>query len=220
MSYISFLIPQFIAWIYLLTALAFQTDSVFHSTFWFYIPPLIIFTAPVMGLILKHGLHAVRDNSFWLYLCFLAPFAILYPWVLTGGHSYPGYGGFLYFMEWLTKYPNLGPVNIQVLIGLVCIIAVGILPSFYAYQALSEKPRVANLLLLFSLCLIAFAPVFIRLDLMLWITGFSGNVPAQRSGGGLYGFDLLYGPLLHTTPLLVMIWHVISIMIKKPANYY
>lgn len=220
MSYISFLIPQFIAWIYLLTALAFQTDSVLHNTMWFYLPPLIIIITPALGLILKHGLHAVRDNNFWLYLCFLAPFAVLYPWVITGGHSYPGYGGFLYFMEWLTKHPNLGPINIQVFIGMVCIIALALLPSVYAHQALSDRPRIAMLLLLFSVCLIAFAPVFVRLDLMLWITGLTGHSPVERSGGGLYGLDLLYGPLLHTVPLLIMVWHLVTVMIKKPANYY
>ena len=220
MSYISFLIPQFIAWIYLLSALAFQTDSLMHGTIWFYLPPLVITATPILGLILKHGLHAVHDNNYWLYLCFLGPFAVLYPWVITGAHIYPGYGGFLYFMDWLTKYPNLGPLNIQVLIGMVCVIALAVLPSFYAQQALSDKPRTSVLLLLFSVCLVAFAPVFIRLDLMLWITGFTGAAPELRSGGGLYGFDLLYGPLLHTVPLLIMIWHVSSIMIKKPANYY
>jgi hypothetical protein len=220
MSYLSYLIPQFVAWLYLLTALAFQTDTVMHGTFWFYLPPLIIVSVPILGLILKHGLHTVHSNNFLLYLCFLAPFALWYPWVITGGHTYPGYGGFLYFMEWLTKHPNLGPINIQVFIGIICVIALALLPSFYANQALSEKPRAGVLLLLLSLCLIAFAPVFIRLDLMLWITGFTSTPPAERSGGGLYGFDLLYGPLLHTVPLLIMIWHVGSIMVKKPANYY
>ena len=220
MSYISFLIPQFIALIYLLTALAFKTDSVLHNTSWFYLPPLIIVTAPLVWLILKHGLRTVHNNNFWLYLCFLAPFALLYPWVITSGQTYPGYGGFLYFMEWLTKNPNLGPVNLQVFIGILCLIALATLPSVYAHQALSDKPRTATLLMLFSVCLIAFAPVFIRLDLMLWIRGFASPPPMGRAGGGLYGFDLLYGPLLHTVPLLIMIWHVGSIMIKKPANYY
>jgi hypothetical protein len=220
MPYISFLAPQFIAWIYLLTALAFHTDSVLHGTLWFSLPPLIIVTVPVAGLILKYGLHTIHNNNFLLYLCFLAPFALFYPWVITGANTYPGYGGFLYFIEWLTKYPNLGPINIQVFIGIVCVIALAMLPSVYAYQALSDRPQMAKLLLLFSLCLFAFAPVFIRLDLMLWITGFTSAPPLDRSGGGLYGYDLFFGPLLHTAPLLIMVWHIVSIMIKKPANYY
>ncbi|WP_455212060.1 hypothetical protein [Kaarinaea lacus] len=160
------------------------------------------------------------SNDFWLYLCFLAPFALWYPWVITGGSTDPGYGGILHFMEWLTKNPNVGPVNIQVLIGVICMITITALPPVYAFHALSEKPVMGRLLVLYSICLIAFTPVFIRLDLMLWITGFSDAPQQTGDNEGLYGLDLVYGPLLHTVPVAVMSWHVIATLIKKPDNYY
>lgn len=220
MLYLAFLIPLFVALIYLFSALAFKTDTVFHGTLWFHLPPLVIAAAPLAWLILKYGRQAVHsNNNFWLYMCFLTPFALIYPWVITGSTA-PGYGGFLYFMEWLTKNPNAGPVNIQVFIGILCMISIAFIPSFYAYQALSHKPRTSWLLALFSVGLIAFTPVFIQLDLMLWISGFVDTPTPARNSNGLHGLDLLYGPLLHTTPLLIMSWHVVSTIIKKPANYY
>ena len=120
-------------------------------------------------------------------------------------------------LQWLTKNPNAGAVNLQVFIGIVCMIAITALPPVYAFHALSEKPRMGRLLLLFSICLIAFMPVFIRLDLMLWISGFGGS---SSPTGGVLGLELAYGPLLHTAPLAIMSWHVVSTLIHKPANYY
>jgi hypothetical protein len=220
MLYFAFLIPLFIALIYLLTALAFKTDSVFYDTFWFDLAPLALVVASIIWLYRKFVLRRDLSNDFWLYLCFLAPFALWYPWVITSGSTDPGYGGFLYFMEWLTKNPNLGAVNLQVLIGIICMITTTVLPPVYAFHALSDKPHMSRLLLLFSICLIAFMPVFIRLDLMLWITGFGGGSHPAGASEGLHGLDLAYGPLLHTAPMAIMSWHVISALIKKPANYY
>jgi hypothetical protein len=217
MLYFAFLIPLFIALIYLLTALAFKTDSVFYDTFWFDLPPLVLIVASAIWLYRKYVLRMTLSTDFWLYLCFLAPFALWYPWVITSGPTTPGYGGFLHFMQWLTKNPNAGTVNLQVFIGIVCMIAITALPPVYAFHALSEKPRMGRLLLLFSICLIAFMPVFIRLDLMLWISGFGGS---SSPTGGVLGLELAYGPLLHTAPLAIMSWHVVSTLIHKPANYY
>ena len=126
MLYFAFLIPLFIALIYLLTALAFKTDEVFYGTFWFDLPPLVLIAAAGIWLYRKFVLRRVLSNDFWLYLCFLAPFALWYPWAITGGATTPGYGGFLYFMQWLSKNPNFGPVNIQVLIGIICMITIGL----------------------------------------------------------------------------------------------
>jgi hypothetical protein len=218
MLYFAYLIPLFIALIYLLTALAFKTDQVFYGTLWFDLPPALLFIASFIWVYRKFVLHRNLSSDFWLYLCFLAPFALWYPWVITNGSNDPGYGGFLYFVQWLSKHPNVGPVNIQVLIGMLCMLAISVLPSVYAFHALSDRPRMGRLLVLYSIGLMAFVPVLIRLDLMLWITGFSGS-PSQ-TGDGLESMALTYGPLLHTAPLAIMSWHVVTSLIKKPANYY
>lgn len=220
MLYFTFLIPLFVAVIYLFTATAFKTDSVFSGTIFFHLPPLVLTLFPVVWLILKYGLRSNQPSrEFWLYMCFLSPFAVIYPWVITSGTPSAGYGGFLYFIEWLTKHPNLGPINIQVLIGTVCVIGIALLPAIYAYQALAEKPELGKLIFYLSLFLLFFAPVFIRLDLMLWLSGWSGEPLSANNGGARQGLALLYGPLLHTAPLFVMIWHVTATIAHKPAHY-
>jgi len=216
MIYFALLIPLFIALIYLSTALAFHIDSVFYDTFWFDLPPLVLLIASFIWLYRKFVLRRTLSNDFWLYLCFLAPFALWYPWVITSGATSPGYGGILHFVQWLTKNPNFGPINIQVLIGIICKITIAVLPAFYAFHALSEKPVMSRLLILYSICLIAFMPVFIRLDLMLWIAGFGGGDESRVISGS----DFFYGPLLQTAALAIMSWHVVSALINKPANYY
>ena len=220
MIYFALLIPLFIALIYLLTALAFKIDSVFYDTFWFNLPPLVLLTASFIWLYRKFVLRRTLSNDFWLYLCFLAPFALWYPWVITSGSADPGYGGILHFMEWLTKNPNAGGVNIQVLVGIICKITITVLPPIFAFHALSDKPVMSRLLVIYSICLIAFMPVFIRLDLMLWITGFTDTPSPTDESSGIYGLDFVYGPLLQTAPLAIMTWHVVSALIHKPANYY
>src|SRR4051812_42271524 len=49
----------------------------------------------------------------------IAPLAVLYPWTLAPSHlGGIGYGGFTFFRFWLTKYPNWGPINHEVLLGI------------------------------------------------------------------------------------------------------
>jgi len=222
MIYFALLIPLFTALIYLLTALAFKVDTVFYGSFWFDLPPLVLVVSSFLWLYRKYVLRRELSTDFWLHLCFLAPFALWYPWVITrgSGGGNAGFGGFLYFVEWLSKHPNFAGVNIQVLIGLACMLAVSLLPAIYAFHALSEKPRMGMLLTIYSVCLIAFMPVFIRLDLMLWISGFSGAELQNSAQIAVHGLELAYGPLLHTAAISVMSWHVVSTLINKPANYY
>jgi hypothetical protein len=162
---------------------------------------------------MKYGMRQknLLPQDYWLYLCFLAPFAVIYPWVITSGPPMGGYGGVVFFTHWLTKYPNFGPVNIEVLIGMVCVIGVALLPALFANTATNQRPNPLVLLMLFVVNLIMFVPVFIRLDLNLWITGLLGQT------GNIEG---LYGPALHTAPFMVMTWYAIKLLIRKPASGY
>src|SRR5262245_9916714 len=54
--------------------------------------------------------------------CFLAPLALLYPWVVVPGHVGLAVGGPAFFYGWLTKYPSLGPVNVVALLGVLCLL--------------------------------------------------------------------------------------------------
>ncbi|WP_455204984.1 hypothetical protein, partial [Kaarinaea lacus] len=108
MLYFLCLTPVFLAVIYLISALAFNSDSVFSGTVLYHLPPLILALFPFAWFAVKYRFHffQLREN-FWLYLCFLAPLAVIYPWVITSGPPASGSGGYLFFAHWLTKYPNL-----------------------------------------------------------------------------------------------------------------
>lgn len=219
MLYFLFLIPVFISSIFLFSALAFQSDDIFYNTLLFHLPPLILVLMPIAWLVLKYGMKREDlPQHFWLYLCFLAPFAVMYPWVVSNGSALGGLGGILYFMEWLTKNPNFGTINLEVLTGIVCVISIAFFPAIFAYKALEDKPNVSILMLLFIGNLIMFVPVFIRLDLMLWVTGLnSDNIPADST---IHGLGVVYGPLLHTVPLVIMISYILYITFRKPSHSY
>lgn len=55
----------------------------------------------------------------WIVLFSLGGVASLWlPWYVSS----LGDGGFRFFMHWLTKYPNFGPINYKVALGMVCIV--------------------------------------------------------------------------------------------------
>lgn len=99
-----------------------------------------------------------------LLLCSTAPLALLYPWVVAAGPLPGSFGGFSYFLGWLTRYPNWGPVNIEVLAGMVAVLATGFLPALAAALAVVGTPR-RVILGTIALALLAYVPVLVRLDL-------------------------------------------------------
>ena len=78
----------------------------------------------------------------WLQtLCLLSPLVVVPAWTTTAG-PLPGVGlaNFGFFVGWLTRYPNLGPINYEVLLGIVCVLGTAILPALFGLCArLSER---------------------------------------------------------------------------------
>jgi len=101
----------------------------------------------------------------------LAPAALLFPWVATGGHLGIELGGFGSFLAWSTKYPNLGPVNVQVLAGALCVVLASALPALLAIYRIGRESRTLVVGLLASTAVVAYVPVLIRLDLTLFVLG-------------------------------------------------
>lgn len=99
-----------------------------------------------------------------LALCGWAPLAVIPPWALTSGKIWIGYGGFGYFLSWLTKYPNLGPVNYEVLLGILCMLGACFLPWLFAILAVGNWLTVRRAWVLLALQLIAFVPWLIEID--------------------------------------------------------
>ncbi len=101
-----------------------------------------------------------------LLLCSTAPLALLFPWAVAAGPVPGAYAGMPYFLGWLTRYPNFGPVNIEVLAGTAAMLATGFLPAAVALLLLMAAPRRVVLGTL-ALVMVAYVPVLLRLDIEL-----------------------------------------------------
>ena len=97
--------------------------------------------------------------------CALAPLGVAAAWAVVPGHLGMSYGGFSFFLHWLTKYPNLGPVNYEVLLGMLCLLGGSAIPAALAFYRLQTRVQTSWTLAAFLvLQLVAYIPLFIRLD--------------------------------------------------------
>lgn len=107
----------------------------------------------------------------WLVPCVMAPLSVLSPWTLAPGGIGLGVGGARFFLTWLTRYPTLGPVNAEVALGIGALLGASAMPAFFALYAVGARtlrPRVVAVFI--GLQLLAYAPVFLRLDAeLLWV---------------------------------------------------
>lgn len=202
MIHLLFLTPLFVAFIFLVTALVYQVNNIFSGTVFYHLPPLILFLIPLLWLLSREKLirFQVPANS-WMYIGFLAPFAIIYPWIMAGE---PLSGqGYLFFMDWLGREPNFGPFNFQVFFAIFCIISGAIIPSLFMFRALNSI-AMRPLLILFFINIVVFIPVFFKMDLLLWYYALV-SPPGINSS-----VSLLYGPLLRTASLFCCAIHIIN----------
>jgi hypothetical protein len=136
----------------------------------------------------------------------LAPFALLFPWAVVPGKLGVGLAGPRFFLHWVTKYPTLGPVNAEVLMGMLCLVAVAVLPAAAASYWLAGGRRTAVTLVLAACTVVAYVPVLVRLDVDLAMVGifgaytFAGPVSAWQAGCGA----LLRGLAVASTVMLAV----------------
>lgn len=78
-----------------------------------------------------------------------------------------GFGGLPLFLAWLTRVPTLGPVNLEVLLGIGCVLGASVLPVLHARMARAMPRRAGLLTVLLVLGLVPYVPVLLRLDLEL-----------------------------------------------------
>lgn len=118
--------------------------------------------------------------------CLLAPLAVTSAWAVVPSHLGVGYGGFEFFLRWLTKYPNLGPVNYEVLLGILCILGASSAPAFFALYRLRGGQGRAVLSGLLVLQFVAYVPVLVRLDWMMVVCSAQALIHGHSTllGGG------------------------------------
>jgi hypothetical protein len=149
------------------------------------------------------GAHARRLAA--LSPCLIATLSVLYPWTVAPGKGFPAVGGFSYFIGWLTKYPNWGPINYEVLLGILCMLGASSIPvAFALYHVQARPPRAGVLGTILLLDLVAFIPLVIYLDFDHW----RGAVLAffdDRLFPRYIFFPLACGCLLRAAPVAVML---------------
>jgi len=134
--------------------------------------------------------------------CFLAPLSVLHVWTIGPSNIGLGTGGFRFFLGWLTKYPDFGPVNFEVLLGTLCVLGAGAMPvGFALYALMSEKKSKYILMVWTVLCLIPFSAVLIALDINLWL---AGSLALSQKSQAILDPSVLYGPIMRTLPLVSM----------------
>jgi hypothetical protein len=135
--------------------------------------------------------------------CWLAPLAILNAWTLAPGFPY-AYGGYGFFLHWLTKYPNFGPINLEVFLGIVCVLLSSLLPAVFASYAITQRPRRLAVLALVALELPCLVAVIINLDFGLLLAGFTILSPTH-----------FMGPVLRLAGAVAMCAATVPICLRK-----
>jgi hypothetical protein len=199
--------------IILLTPLAVSVAYLLLSPAWHNLDPLLmsLFTGHVQMALLA-ALLIVTLVLNWnsrigacsrislpaLFACSLTPLAVLNAW--TNAPGFPtAFGGYRYFLHWLTKYPNFGPINIEVLLGLLCVVLSSLTPAAFAIFASTGRLLPGIALAFIALELLCLVPVIIKLDIGLLLAGVSFMSPVH-----------FMGPVLRLTGLVFMgvfAWH-------------
>ncbi len=137
----------------------------------------VLLSAMVLGLPILAAVYWKRGEAHpiaraALICTLIAPLSVVPSWAVVPSGLGPGLANFAYFAQWLTKYPNFGPINYEVLLGILCICGSATMPTIYAASRLwGEEDNRSLSFVLFVLHLIAYVPVLLRLDLesmVLW----------------------------------------------------
>ena len=178
----------------------------------------LLLSMPLLALRALHAADAEerrRRMDFALLLpCALAPLLVATPWALVASHLGIGFGSFPFFLSSLDRYPNLGPINYEVLLGIGAVLgssAVPVLLAAHAWLGHAARPWVVASLAVAQL--VAYLPVLFHLDLGLLsfsIHGFDEEVWAVA----VYGT----GPVVRFVATATMITYaVVTFRRERPG---
>ena len=136
---------------------------------------------------------------------FMAPTALFNAWTLAPSHlGGVAWGGIHYFLEAVTRYPNVGSINSEVFIGLFVMLSTCYLPVVIAWGYLSGWPK-RTIYALALLAVIGYLIVAVYLDFNLWLAGLYGTEQESL-------MFLLYGPLSRTLAITSTCYLVTRLM--------
>lgn len=183
--------------------------------------PVIISFVVIIALFVPGIISVIKRNSAYFRtgfktLCALTPLSLIYPWVVVPGNLGMSYGGYGFFLEWLTKYPNFGAINIEVFIGIVCVLFSSLLPAIVCsmYTFNRHYRKVTNALTTIEIA--AYLPVLIKLDWLVFLSGIMGN--SWSSGGSVRELTVMVGPVLRLVSFLVIAGSVIFRRAEHPVS--
>ncbi|MCB9594849.1 MAG: hypothetical protein H6719_19160 [Sandaracinaceae bacterium] len=161
--------------------------------------------------------------------CVLAPLGVLAPWTLAPSHFGTSYGSLPFFLSWVDRYPTVGPVNHEVLLGIGAVLGACALPAaLAAHVALTRRPRPRVVITLAILQLVAYLPVLLRLDGDLLLASaavarggewtIAGPVAASWWQNALAGLAIGAGAMLRASATFVMLAFVpLSLRAREPV---
>jgi len=190
--------------IFLLFPIIYSTLFVFHLVPEYfnhillgYLLPFLLATLSILLFVLSLR-HKISIYYMLLLPCFFSMFYFTGHWYFGNAPFGIGLGGFFFFLHWLTKYPNFGPINYEIALGMICIFLNHFLPLLFIFIILIFKNRKSILLLIILILdLIAYLPVIIKLDYlnMAVLFGFPYQFP-------LFVFFSIF---FRVTPILIML---------------
>lgn len=172
----------------------------------------IIFTTVLIAVEKKQILAILLRDRYALTLpAFMAPTALFSVWTLAASHfGGVAWGGGHYFLEAITRYPNLGSINILPLLGMLAVLCASYLPVIIAWGYLSVWPK-STLYVLSLLAVAAYLSVALKIDINLWIAGL---YPSER-----YALLFLtYGPISRTLSILCIGYLVMRLMLESKSS--
>jgi uncharacterized membrane protein YhaH (DUF805 family) len=170
------------------------------------VAPVIVGFIIIIALLVPSIIGVIKRNSDYRRtgfrtLCALTPLSLLYPWVVVPGNLGMSYGGYGFFLEWLTKYPNFGAVNIEVFIGIGCVLFSSLLPAIICAMYTFKRHRKV-IIALTIIEIAAYLPVLIKLDWLLFLSGVMGN--SWMGGGSGRDMMVMIGPVLRLVSFIVI----------------
>lgn len=146
--------------------------------------------------------------------CSLAPLALFRAWTIAPGPLGVSYGSYEFFLHWLTKYPNFGPINIEVMLGIACVVVSSCGPAVFAAVVAAGRRRVVTVLILVVLVVPSYIAVVIHLDRTLL------RVAAHNFDN--MDFDVAYkfaGPVLRLFAVITLFWMAGANIIRRSDRF-
>lgn len=178
-----------------------RTSAHLPDSLYFVADAIVVLGPPAVWLFVRRSKRRSALRGYALAACVVAPLAVLGSWASMGLFRA---ANLRTYIHWLTKHPNLGPLNYEVLAGLFCVIGASLLPwLFVVYLRFARKPRRRVLTILVVGQLLAYLPLLSEIDARQLLEGAAWLLRVP-----FFGVYLLIGAFgrLNATVAMFTLW--------------